>query len=374
MKFVISSSVLSARLQSSGRVIAAKTTMPILNCFVFDIKSKRLELTAADNEITLRTYIDLVESDADIRFAVNAKTIQDAIKEIPEQPLEIFVNESNMEITVEYQNGKYNFMAEPADEYPIPPALNEDTMQVSITSGQLLDAINRSLFAAANDPLRPVMNGIYFDLKTSGLTMVASDGQKMACNTLLDIKVEKPGSFILPQKPVTLLKNILGKEEDAIELAFDGRRAVFKGTNFEMNCRLTEGRFPNYAGVIPQDNPNIISVNREALIAALRRVLIFSNAVSSLVKLNIDNGKMRISSQDTDYSMSAEENLLCDYSGTPIKIGYRGPFLLELLNNLPGEEVVFKLGDASRAGLILPTEQEEGEDILMLLMPMMIID
>ena len=193
MKFVISSSVLSARLQSIGRVIAAKTTMPILNCFVFDIKSKRLELTAADNEITLRTYIDLVESDADIRFAVNAKTIQDAIKEIPEQPLEIFVNESNMEITVEYQNGKYNFMAEPADEYPIPPALNEDTMQVSITSGQLLDAINRSLFAAANDPLRPVMNGIYFDLKTSGLTMVASDGQKMACNTLLDIKVEKPG-------------------------------------------------------------------------------------------------------------------------------------------------------------------------------------
>ena len=198
--------------------------------------------------------------------------------------------------------------------------------------------------------------------------------KKMACNTLVDIKVEKPGSFILPQKPATLLKNILGKEEDTIDMAFDGRRAVFKGTNFEMNCRLTEGRFPNYAGVIPQDNPNIISVNREALIAALRRVLIFSNAVSSLVKLNIDNGKMRISSQDTDYSMSAEENLLCDYSGTPIKIGYRGPFLLELLNNLPGEEVVFKLGDASRAGLILPTEQEEGEDILMLLMPMMIID
>ena len=135
--------------------------------------------------------------------------------------------------------------------------------------------------------------------------MVASDGQKMACNTLVDIKVEKPGSFILPQKPATLLKNILGKEEDTIDMAFDGRRAVFKGTNFEMNCRLTEGRFPNYAGVIPQDNPNIISVNREALIAALRRVLIFSNAVSSLVKLNIDNGKMRISSQDTDYSMSA---------------------------------------------------------------------
>ncbi|WP_303763670.1 DNA polymerase III subunit beta [Alloprevotella tannerae] len=374
MKFVISSSVLSARLQSIGRVIAAKTTMPILNCFVFDIKSKRLELTAADNEITLRTYIDLVENDADIRFAVNAKTIQDAIKEIPEQPLEIFVNESNMEITVEYQNGKYNFMAESADEYPIPPALNKETMHVNITSGHLLNAINRSLFAAANDPLRPMMNGIYFDLKTSGLTMVASDGQKMACNTLVDIKVEKPGSFILPQKPATLLKNILGKEEDTIEMAFDGRRAVFKGTNFEMNCRLTEGRFPNYAGVIPQDNPNIISVNREALIAALRRVLIFSNAVSSLVKLNIDNGKMRISSQDTDYSMSAEENLLCDYSGTPIKIGYRGPFLLELLNNLPGEEVVFKLGDASRAGLILPMEQEEGEDILMLLMPMMIID
>ena len=211
MKFVISSSVLSARLQSIGRVIAAKTTMPILNCFVFDIKSKRLELTAADNEITLRTYIDLVESDADIRFAVNAKTIQDAIKEIPEQPLEIFVNESNMEITVEYQNGKYNFMAESADDYPLPPALNEETMHVNITSGHLLNAINRSLFAAANDPLRPVMNGIYFDLKTSGLTMVASDGQKMACNTLVDIKVEKPGSFILRKNRLHCSKTFWAK-------------------------------------------------------------------------------------------------------------------------------------------------------------------
>ncbi|MBR1732830.1 MAG: DNA polymerase III subunit beta [Alloprevotella sp.] len=374
MKFVISSSVLSARLQMVGRAIAAKNNLPILDCFLFETEGSILKITASDNETTLRTSVELTECDANVRFAASAKTIQDAMKEIPEQPLEFFFNEKNHEVTVEYRNGKYNFMAQPADEYPLPPALDENASGISVAPQRLAEAVNRALFATADDALRPVMNGIFFDIKAEDLTIVASDGHKLACNKILNAPSPKEGSFIMPKKPATLLKNILGKADNEVAIRFDGRNAEVKTDGFEMTCRLIEGRFPNYASVIPKDNPNAVTVNRDAMIATLRRVLVFSSAVSSLVKVRLDASKMTISSQDTDFSMSAEESLLCDYAGTPMSIGFKGPYLLELINNLQGEEIVIRLADASRAGIIVPAEQKEGEEVLMLLMPMMLND
>ncbi len=374
MKFVISSSVLSSRLQAIGRVIISKNNLPILDCFLLDILDGRLTITASDNETTVTTWTDLVESDGNIRLAVNAKTIQDAIKEIPEQPLDIYINEQSLEITVEYQNGKYNFMGQPADEYPVPPAVSEGVTTLTLPTARLLSGLGRALFATADDTIRPVMNGVYFDIKEDGLSIVASDGHKLALSTLSGVQASGQASFILPKKPATLAKNILQKEGDDTVLRLTDRNAVVTSSNFTMTCRLVEGRYPNYGSVIPQNNPNCVTINRPALLSALRRVLIFSNANSALIKMHIEAGKMVISSQDIDFSMSAEEALLCDYSGMPMSIGFKGTYLVELLNNLEGDEIEFKLADPSRAGVIVPTAQQEGERVLLLLMPMMLND
>ncbi len=372
MKFVISSTALSSRLQSIGRVIVAKNNLPILDCFLFSIEGNKLTLTASDNETTLTTWAELAESDANIRFAVNAKTIQDAMKEIPEQPLEFYVNENSLEITVVYQNGKYQFMGQTADEYPVPPHMEGDPLTLTLKTETLLSSINRALFATADDTLRPVMNGIYFDIKEGELAVVASDGHKLACGKIYNTGANITGAFILPKKPAALAKNALAKEQGDVTIRFNERNAIVETEHFLMNCRLIEGRYPNYNSVIPQDNPNCVTVNRLALLSALRRVLIFSNANSALIKLHLDGSRITISSQDIDFSMSAEESLLCDYTGIPMNIGFKGTFLTELLNNIEGEEIIIKLSDAGRAGVIVPAQQQEGENVLMLLMPMML--
>ncbi|MBQ7634517.1 MAG: DNA polymerase III subunit beta [Bacteroidaceae bacterium] len=374
MKFVISSTAFSARLQAMGRVVTPKNNVSILECFVFDVRDKKLTLTASDNENTLVSVLDLVEQDGDIRFAVNAKTVQDAVKEIPEQPLEVYVNEQTMEVTVEYQNGQYRFMAQGADEFPVPPALDGDITTLSIPTESLLTGVGRELFATADDTLRPVMNGVFFDVKVGNVTFVASDGHKLACSTVNELQAEKEGSFILPKKPASLLKNLFSKESGDVKIQFNARSAVFSTDTATLTCRLIEGHYPNYRSVIPQGNPNEATLNRQALLSVLRRVMIFSNVNSALVKLTFDMGSLSVSGQDIEYSMSADEKMLCDYNGTPMRIGFKGPFLTDLLNNLQSEEVTIRLSDSTRAGVIVPTTQPEGEEVLMLLMPMMLND
>ncbi len=374
MKFIISSTAFSARLQALGRVVNSKNSVSILECFVFDIRDKKLTLTASDNENTLTSVLELVEQDGEIRFAVNAKTVQDAMKEIPEQPLEIYVNEQTMEVTVAYQNGQYRFMAQSADEYPVPPALDGEITELHIEAERLLAGVGRELFATAEDTLRPVMNGVYFDVKGGDVTFVASDGHKLACSTVKGVAADKDGAFILPKKPASLLKSLFGKEEAEVLVRFNARSAVFSTPTATLTCRLIEGHYPNYRSVIPQGNPNEATLNRQALLSVLRRVMIFSNVNSALVKLTFEMGSLSVSSQDIDFSMSAEEKMLCDFNGTPMRIGFKGPFLTDLLNNLQSDEVVFRLSDATRAGIIVPATQPEGEEVLMLLMPMMLND
>lgn len=374
MKFVLSSNTLSARLQAISRVISSKNTLPILDCVLFRIEGTVLTLTASDNETTLTTHLELVESDENITFAVNARTIQDAIKEIPEQPLNLYVNTGTMEVTVEYQNGKYQFMAQPADDYPTPPAMEDGAATLTLPVPALLSGITRTLFASVDDPLRPVMSGVYFDIKESEVAIVATDGRKMACSKLLNRPSGQTGAFILPRKPATFLKNFLVKESGDAVIRFSSRNAVVSTESYTMNCRLIEGKYPRYESVIPQDNPNCVTVNRAAMLSTLRRVLIFSNASSSLIKLQLDNSRMTVSCQDIDFSMSAEETLLCDYSAMPLSIGFNGAFLLEVLNNMEGEEIVMKIADSSRACVVVPAERTEDEDILMLIMPMLLGD
>ena len=373
MKFTVSSSALFGHLQAISRVINSKNALPILDCFLLELNDGTLSITASDSETTLSTFIETNENDTDGRFAVNSKTILDALKEIPEQPLTFEVSES-MEIVVKYQNGKYSLMGQNADEYPQSANLGSNAVHVGLGVDVLMNGINRSLFATADDELRPVMNGIYFDITTEDITFVASDGHKLVRNKSYKARGNEKAAFILPKKPATLLKNLLPKETGDVQIDFDDRNAMFTLENYSMTCRLIEGRYPNYNSVIPQNNPHRATIDRAAFVSALKRVSVFSSAASSLIKLRLDMNTIQISGQDIDFSTSAEETLMCQYEGNQMSIGFKSTFLIDILNNISSQEVVMELADPSRAGVIVPVEQNEDEDLLMLLMPMMLND
>ena len=366
MKFIVSSTALFSHLQAISRVINSKNALPILDCFLFELEDGTLSVTVSDSETTMVTSIEVNESDMNGRFAVTAKTLLDALKEIPEQPLTFDVNTGTYEITVQYQNGKYSLVGQNADEFPQSAVLGDNAVRVEMDAQILLGGINRSVFATADDELRPVMNGIYFDITTEDITMVASDGHKLVRCKTLAARGNERAAFILPKKPATLLKNLLPKESGMVVIEFDERNAVFTLENYRMVCRLIEGRYPNYNSVIPQNN--------QQLIGALRRVSIFSSQASSLIKLRIQENEIVVSAQDIDFSTSAEETQVCQYAGAPMSIGFKSTFLIDILNNISAEEVVIELADPSRAGVVVPVEQEENEDLLMLLMPMMLND
>lgn len=374
MKFIVSSTALFSHLQAISRVINSRNSLPILDCFLFELRDGTLFMTASDNDTTLSTSIEVNESDSDGRFAVSSKTLLEALKEIPEQPLNFHIETSNMEITVEYQNGKYSLMGQNADEYPQAQELGNNAVQVTMGADILMNEVNRSLFATADDELRPVMNGIYFDISTEDITLVASDGHKLVrCKTYAAHGAEK-AAFILPKKPANLLKGLLPKEQGDVQIGFDDRNAMFTLENYQMVCRLIEGRYPNYNSVIPQNNPHRAIIDRGMFISALRRVSVFSSQSSSLIKLSLSENQMKISAQDIDFSTSAEETIVCQYGGNPMSIGFKSSFLIDILNNISAQNIIIELADPSRAGVIVPEEQEENEDLLMLLMPMMLND
>lgn len=374
MKFIISSTALFSHLQAISRVINSKNTLPILDCFLFDLQGGTLSITASDTETTMVTSVEVTESDSDGRIAITARTLLDAMKEIPEQPLTFNIDDKTLEVIVQYMNGQYSVMGQNADECPQAATLSDSAVHVNIPADTLLNGINRTLFATADDELRPVMNGIYFDITPENITMVASDGHKLVKNQNLTIKGSEKAAFILPKKPANLLKNILTKEESSVNIDFDERNAVITLAKYRMVCRLIEGRYPNYNSVIPQNNPYKITIDRAVLLSALRRVSVFSSQSSSLVKLRLEASKLIISTQDIDFSTSAEETLSCLYEGAPMSIGFKAPFLIDILNNTPGQDVVIELADPSRAGVIVPAEQEEDANLVMLLMPMMLND
>ena len=373
MKFIVSSTGLFSHLQAISRVINSKNSLPILDCFLLELTDGTLTVTGSDSETTLCTTLEVTENDGDGRFAVNCKTILDALKEIPEQPLTFEVNDG-MEIVVKYQNGKYSLMGRNADEYPQAATLGSNAVNVTLGAPVLMNGINRSLFATADDELRPVMNGIYFDITTEDITFVASDGHKLVRNKSYKAHGNEKAAFILPKKPANLLKNLLPKEMGDVQIGFDDRNAVFLLENYTLTCRLIEGRYPNYNSVIPQNNPHKATIDRAAFVSGLKRVSVFSSAASSLVKLRLDMNTIQISGQDIDFSTSAEETMMCQYEGAPMSIGFKSTFLIDILNNISSPEVVMELTDPSRAGVIVPVEQEAEEDLLMLLMPMMLND
>ena len=374
MKFVVSSTALLSHLQAISKVINSKNTLPILDCFLLDLEGNKLSLTAADSETRLTTSVEVSDTEGKGKLAINARNLLDPLKELPEQPLTFDINDENLEIFIYFHNGKYNFIGQNGDDYPQPKELKESAVSLDIDPLVLYTGINRSIFASADDELRPVMNGIYFDITTEDLTFVASDGHKLVREKTLTAKGNERASFILPKKPANLLRAILPKESETVEIKFDENNAYIKMSGYTMICRFIEGRYPNYNSVIPQENPNKVTLDRLAFLNALKRVSVFSNQASNLVKLQLTEQSIVISAQDIDFSTAAEETISCQYAGTAMNIGFKSNFLIEILNNIPSTEISFELSDPSRAGLILPSENEENGDLLMLLMPMMLND
>lgn len=374
MRFDVSSTALLSRLQSISKVIASKNSLPILDSFLFDLSGNKLTITASDSETRLVTSVGVINAQGTGLFAISAKILLDPLKELPEQPLTFDINDENLEIFIHFQNGKYNFIGQKGDTYPQQKPLNENVISITMEAQMLLNGVSRSLFATADDELRPVMNGVYFDIRTDDLTFVASDGHKLVRLRNLSVKSPERAAFILPKKPANLLKGLLAKEADLVSIKFDDNNAYINCSNFEMVCRLIEGRYPNYNSVIPQDNPYKVTIDRISFLNALKRVSVFSNPASSLVKLQLKEREMVVSAQDIDFSTSAEEKIMCNFDGVDLSIGFKATYLIEILSNINSGEVVLELADPSRAGLLVPSDNEENEDLLMLLMPMMLND
>ncbi len=379
MKFIVSSTELLSHLQAISRVINSKNSLPILDNFLFDLKGTHLTMTASDIETTLITSMEVESAEGEGKVAVASKLLLDTLREFSEQPLTFSIDDNNLSMVITSANGTYNFIGQNGDEYPRLPMLSEDARVLNMNVSLLSAGITKTLFCTADDELRPVMNGVYFDIMKDGITLVATDAHKLVrfrttYNSATLTDEEEKVSFILPKKPANLLKNILPKESGDVEVRFDSKNAYFSLSNYTMICRQVEGKFPNYNGVIPKTNLYKIIIDRMTLMNALKRVSVFSNQASNLVKLDFNDNQINISAQDIDFSISAEETISCQFEGDPIKIGFKSAFLVEILNNISSTDVMIELTDPSRAGLILPFENEAGEDILMLLMPMLLND
>ena len=370
MKFIVSSTYLLKQLQVLGGVINNSNTLPILDNFLFELKDSKLTVSASDLETTMSSTLD-VESDADGNIALPARLLLDTLKTFPEQPL-TFVVEENSTVEISSNHGKYALAYADGNEFPKSVAL--DNPSTTTISGDILaTAISKTIFAAGNDDLRPVMSGVFFQFSTEGLTFVATDAHKLVKYKREDVKANQVAEFIMPKKPLNLLKSILAASEENVTIEYNESNAKFTFENSELICRLIDGKYPNYEAVIPKENPNKLAIDRTQFLNSVRRVSIFSNKTTHQIRLKIAGAELNISAEDIDYSNKAEERLTCDYQGDDMQIGFNSRFLTEMLNNLSSDEVQLELSMPNRAGILTPVDGlDEGEHITMLVMPVML--
>lgn len=374
MDFVISSSQLLSHLQIVSRVVNSKNSLPILDNVLMSVEDGILKITASDLESTITTTLPLENYSGNGVIATDTKKILDVLKEFPEQPLTFNINTDDKRIDITSQNGKYTLVGVDGSDFPQATQLKVDkTISISISPDILYGGITSAIFATGDDELRPIMNGIFIELQESGINFVATDAHKLVRYTRKEVKAETESSFILPKKPANILKTILPKASDDVVLEFDEKNAVFTFGSIRLVCRLLEGVYPNYNSVIPRENPNKLVVDRVELYNSLRRIGMFASQSSNLVGLKINGNTLEISAQDMDFSISGKEVINCQYEGDEMEIGFKSNFLGEILSNISTPEVTIELSDPTRAGIILPKDNENpDEDVLMLLMPMMI--
>ncbi|PZO26927.1 MAG: DNA polymerase III subunit beta [Flavobacteriaceae bacterium] len=370
MKFIVSSSYLLKQLQVLGSVINSNNTLPILDNFLFELDNKTLTVSASDLETTMSATLEL-ESDSKGSVAVPAKLLLDILKTFPEQPL-TFTVEENSTIEISSNSGKYAIAYAPGEEFPKSVNLDEPSSTV-VPADVLATAISKTIFAAGNDDLRPVMSGVFFQFSPEGLIFVATDAHKLVKYARTDVKASQVADFIMPKKPLNILKSILGATDSEVTIEYNDSNATFSFDNYVLTCRLIDGKYPNYEAVIPKENPNKLMINRNMFLSSVRRVAIFSNKTTHQIRLKIAGAELNISAEDIDYSNKAEERLTCDYQGDDIQIGFNSRFLSEMLTNLTSDEIQLEMSMPNRAGILTPIDGlDEGETVTMLVMPVML--
>ena len=372
MEFNVSSAELLKALVDVSKAIPQKTTLTILENFHFSLKGTELEITASDQELTLRTVIAVDSSKEDGRIAVPARQLIDLFKALPDQPVTIrTTSDSSFECV--WSNGNSALPYFPAEDYPDISGTGDDAISVSFPASSLVDGINSTIYATADDEMRPAMNGIFFDIAPGSTTLVASDSHKLICFTTDDVKADQAASFILHKKPAGVLKSIVDKEDGDVLVTFDSTTVVFTFAQSLMVCRLVVGRYPKYRDVIPQNNANILKIDRMQLLNTVRRVAVCANKASNHIKFELKPGQIEITAQDLGFAIAAYEKLPCDYSGDELAIGFKSSFVADILANMTCETVVIKFADARRAALIVPSEEEAGsEKVCGILMPIMV--
>ncbi len=369
MKFIVSSSALLKQLQQISGVINANTVLPILEDFLFEIDKGKLTVTATDLETVMKVHLD-IEAKDNGRVCIPAKILMDSLKNIPEQPL-TFNIDKNFAVELTSDNGKYKVMGENPDNFPKEPAA-DDANSFTMTSSGLVTAINKTLFAVSSDDLRPAMTGVFFELDKTGISFVATDAHRLVKYTRTDVSCPQKDTFIVPKKPLNLLKSALPDNEDELTLSYNTNHLFVKHGGTELVCRLIDARFPDYKVVIPVDNPYVLSVNRSDFQGALRRVSVFSNKSTNQVALTISGNELQLASQDVDFSFEGNERMSCTYDGEDLAIAFNAKFLIEMLNGAETADINMELSTPTKAGIIKPTEQEPNEELLMLVMPLML--
>ncbi len=370
MKFSISSSDLLKQLSIANGAIGSNPVLPILEDFLFTINGNRLTIAASDLETSITTSIE-VKSDSNGSVAIPAKILLETLKQLPQQPVTFNINDENYGIEITSSFGKYKLAGENGADFPnIPEPDSVDT--VTMSAPTLSQGISKTLFATSSDELRPAMTGVYFQIDFNKITFVATDAHKLVKYTFTeDVKSEVMSNFIIPKKALNLLKNAL-PSGDEVTLQFNKANAFFSFGDTHMVCRLIDSRYPDYNAVIPTENPNNLIVNRNDFQSSLKRIAIYANKTTNQVILNINDGSLTVSAQDLDFSNEATEQMTCNYVGDPITIGFNAKFIIEMLNVLEGDEIRIELSTPTRAGILLPEEMPEGEEILMLVMPVML--
>jgi DNA polymerase-3 subunit beta len=372
MKFIVSSSLLLKNLQSIIGVINTSNTLPILDDFLFDLKDDALTITSSDLETTMSVTLKPDKAVQNGSIAIPAKILVDTLKTFADIPVSFTINEDNQAVEISAGDGKYKLAGHKSDEYPRIPGL-ESTTSIELTSSLLSQAINKTLFATGNDELRLVLSGVFCELSPEDITFVATDAHKLVKYKRTDAKSSESASFILPKKPLNLLKNIITGQDIPVSIEYNRTNAFFSFQNVHLVCRLIDGKYPNYDAVIPTENPNKLTIDRNALLTTIRRVAIFANQSTHQVRFKLSGKELILSSEDLDFSKESKDRLTCDYEGDDLEIGFNSKFLIEMLNNIDTDEVRLEMSAPNRAGILLPVNQEnKNEDILMLVMPVML--
>jgi len=370
MKFIVSSTVLLKNLQLISGVINPSNTLPILDDFLFELKDKTLLITASDLETTMSVSVQMDMAEESGVVTIPARLLLDTLKTFADMPITMTIDNETLAIEISAGEGKFKLSGHKSDEFPVTPTIEDPTI-ITINSGVLKNAFNKTLFATGNDELRPVMSGVFCELTPEDVTFVATDAHKLVRYKRTDTKAEQPASFILPKKPLTQLKNIF-PDDIEVKIEYDKTNAFFAYENVNLVCRLIDGKYPNYEAVIPKDNPNILTIERSPFINSIKRVALYANQSTNQIRLKISGKELTLSAEDIDYANEAKERLTCNYEGEDMEIGFNSKFLLEMLNNIDNENIKIEMSAPNRAGILLPVDIDKDEDILMLVMPVML--